>query len=301
MPPCQACKRARSASATGIYSHFLFSPFRVWQQYERSPTLRVAAFLTDLVFVMSRLLRSTCLVVLALLTGAAPLYAQEADTTAADTTVADTAAADTMSAETMAADTIAADTTVTDTMTTEAAPSDTAKGAARRKTRRQMKADSLANQMARRVAAERTSVVERQKEATTAARAAAERWLALTDDGRFDESWQAADSTLRARISRELWIDQGRRVRSRLDTVRSRLLTKTEYRESTGLVPGDRPVVLLQYTTTFDRGKTLEALVTTKRDTAWKVAGYRVVAAPAPDTTAVDTAATDTGEGEGDQ
>lgn len=90
-------------------------------------------------------------------------------------------------------------------------------------------------------------------------------------------------------------------MRSRLDTVRSRLLTNTEYRDSTALVPGNRPVVLLQYTTTFDRGKTLEALVTAKRDTTWKVAGYRVVAAPAPDTTVVDTAATDTVEMEDEQ
>ena len=234
-----------------------------------------------------------CLVALAFLLGAAPLYAQEADTTAADTTAAGAPAADTT----------VTDTTVTDTMTTEAARSDTAtvdtaaaRRQARRKARRRTKADSLADQMRRRVRTERDSLVERQKAATAAARTAAENWLALTDDGQFDESWRAADSTLRARIDRELWIDQGRRVRSRLDTVRSRLLTKTEYRASTSLVPGDRPVVLLQYTTTFDRGKTLEALVTTKRDTTWKVAGYRVVAAPAPDTTAADTAATDTVE-----
>jgi hypothetical protein len=240
---------------------------------------------------MPRLLRSTCLVALALLTGVAPLYAQEADTTAGDTAAADTTAAETM----------AADTTVTDTMTTETTRSDTTKGAARRQARRQTKADSLANQMARRVAAKRKSVVDRQKEATEAARTAAESWLALTDDGQFDESWRAADSTLQARISRELWIDQGRRVRSRLDTVRSRLLTRTEYRDSTALVPGNRPVVLLQYTTTFDRGKTLEAVVTAQRDSIWKVAGYRVVAAPTPDTTAADTAATDTVEVEEEQ
>ena len=267
----------------------MFPPVRVWQQYERSPTLRVAAFLTDLFLVMPRLLRSTCLVVLALFLAAAPVRAQEADTAATDTTRTDPAATDT---------------TVTDTMTTKAARADTTvrdSAAARRRARRRSRADSLADVVGRRVEARRNSVVERQKTATTAARTAAEEWLALTDDGRFEESWQAADSTLQARISRELWVDQGRRVRSRLDTVRSRLLTKTEYRESTSLVPGNQPVVLLQYTTTFDRGKTLEALVTAKRDTTWKVAGYRVVAAPAPDTTAADTAATDTLETEGEQ
>ena len=238
---------------------------------------------------MSRLLRSTCLVAVLVFIGAAPLHAQEADTTEADAAVTDTTEADTMTTEAARPDTTERDTTVLDS------------AAAARRARRQTRADSLKDRMSRLVTAQQKSVVRKQKTATTAARAAAERWLSLTDDGRFDESWQAADSTLQARISRELWIDQGRRVRSRLDTVRSRLLTKTEYRDSTSFVPGNQPVVLLQYTTTFDRGKTLEAVVTTKRDTIWKVAGYRVVAAPPPDTTAADTAATDTVEVEDEQ
>ncbi|PSQ96815.1 MAG: hypothetical protein BRD55_05955 [Bacteroidetes bacterium SW_9_63_38] len=235
-----------------------------------------------------------------MLTGVAPLYAQEADTTATDPAATDTTAAETTTADTTVTDTTVTDTTRTDTITTEAARPDTAtinSAAARRRAQRRTKADSLADVVSRRVTARRDSLIERQKAATAGARSAAEDWLALTDAGRFDESWRAADSTLQARISRELWIDQGRRVRSRLDTVRSRLLARTQYRDSTALVPGNQPVVLLQYATTFDRGRTLEAVVTTKRDTTWKVASYRVVAAPdtaVANTVAADTTAADT-------
>ncbi len=125
----------------------------------------------------------------------------------------------------------------------------------------------------------------RQQRATDSARAAAEDWLSLTDAGHFDRSWDAADSTLQAGVERESWIDQGRRARARLDTLQSRQLIKTQYRDSTDQRPGGPPVVLLQYASEFGSGSVLEAVVTTHRDTTWTVAGYRVV--PAPDSVLV--------------
>lgn len=170
----------------------------------------------------------------------APLYAQEADTTAADTARApsDTAQA----------------TPEGDAPTVTAAQADSAARA-------------------------------RQQRAKDSARAAAEDWLSLTDAGHFDQSWDAADSTLQAGVEREAWIDQGRRARARLDTLQSRRLIKTQYRDSTDQLPGGRPVVLLQYVSEFGSGSALEAVVTIQRDTAWTVAGYRVV--PAPDSARV--------------
>jgi len=120
--------------------------------------------------------------------------------------------------------------------------------------------------------------------ATESAHATAEDWLSLTDAGAFGQSWDEADSTLQATIGREDWIDQGRRARSRFDSLRSRRLLKTQYRDAAALLPGGRPVVLLQYASTFGGGPVLEAVITTYRDTTWTVAGYRVVPAPSDST-----------------
>jgi hypothetical protein len=118
----------------------------------------------------------------------------------------------------------------------------------------------------------------RRAQATAAARTAAEEWLALIGAGAFEESWAAADPTLRARISREDWADQGLRAQYRLDTLRARRLTRAQYRASAAQL-GGRPAVILRYAAEYAKGRAREAVITTKRDTAWAVAGYRVVSA----------------------
>ena len=192
------------------------------------------------------------LLVLAGLLGPPPARAQQADTTAApDTTTAP--AVDTTGA---AADSLRA-------------PADSLARA---------RPDTLA---ADTLAADSTggAVVDRHRRAKQAARAAAESWLALLDAGAFDEGWTAADSTLRAGMAREDWENQGIRARHRLDTLRARRLARAQYRDSTAQIAGGAPVVILQYAAEYAKGPAWEAVVTTRRDTSWGVAGYRVVAA----------------------
>lgn len=114
------------------------------------------------------------------------------------------------------------------------------------------------------------------------AKRAASSWLSHTDAGRFAESWDRAASVLQQGIAREDWIEQGARARSRLDSLQTRTLAHVQYRDSTRQVPGNAPVVTLQYQSQFEGGSVLEAVVMTRQDTTWKVAGYRVV--PSPDT-----------------
>ena len=186
---------------------------------------------------------------------AAPLYAQEADTTEADTTTADTTAVESGAADTTEA------TADTLQQTTDTRTGDPAVGRA-------------------------TPDAATERQATDAATKSAEEWLALTDAGEFGESWDAADSTLQAQISREDWIDQGRRAHSRLDTLHSRTLSSTQYRQSVPQIDGQQPVVILLYDSEYDAGATREAVITTRRDSGWKVAGYRVIPAQvAADTT----------------
>ncbi|MFB6249585.1 MAG: DUF4019 domain-containing protein [Salinibacter sp.] len=139
------------------------------------------------------------------------------------------------------------------------------------------------------------SAAYRRTQAKEAAQTAAAEWLALIGAGAFEESWAAADSTLRAGISREDWADQGIRARSRLDTLRARRLVRAQYRDSTAQLGGGHPVVVLRYASEYAKGRAREAVITTKRDTAWAVVGYRVVSARGdslqvrPDTTRPDT------------
>ena len=127
------------------------------------------------------------------------------------------------------------------------------------------------------------SATERRAQAREAARAAADSWLSLTDAGQFGESWDAAAPVLKEGISREQWVQRGTRVRNRLRALETRTLTRTRYRDSTRQIPGGQPVVALQYQAQFEGQSVLEAVITTKQEGDWAVAGYRIV--PNPDST----------------
>lgn len=212
--------------------------------------------------------------------GGAPAQAQQADTPVTDTSATDTTALDTTAARVADSTGAGADSMRTTADSTMRARADS------------IAADSIA---ADTVATGPGSAAYRRTQAKQAAQAAAEDWLALIGAGAFEESWVAADSTLRAGISQEDWADQGIRARHQLDTLRARRLTRAQYRDSTAQLGGGHPVVTLQYASEYARGRVREAVITTKRDTAWTVAGYRVVAARGdslqvrPDTTRRDT------------
>lgn len=197
---------------------------------------------------MLRFALPAALLVLAALLGSSPARAQPADTTAApDSTTAP-----------------AADTTGPATDRPRAAADSVAR------------ADTLA---ADTTATGPGSAAYRRRQARQAAQTAAEKWLALIDAGAFADGWTAADSTLRAGLTREDWENQGIRARYRLDTLRARRLARAQYRDSTAQIAGGHPVVILQYAAEYAKGPAWEAVITTKRDTAWGVAGYRVVSA----------------------
>jgi hypothetical protein len=217
----------------------------------------------------------------------APTQAQEVDTTKTDAPAP---------ADTVATDTSATDAMPPDTAAGEPAVSDTAQAAAPDTTM----ADSLTT-AADTMGAD-TTLVKKSPEARAKEQAqeAAESWLSFTDAGEFGKSWDAAAPPLQEGISREAWLDRGAKARSSLDTLRSRTLTRAQYQDSTAQLPTGDPVVTLQYRSEFEGGSVLEAVVTTKQDSLWKVAGYRIVPAPksaqATDTTStdIDTTSTDT-------
>lgn len=193
-----------------------------------------------------------------LLTGSA--HAQQEDTTDAPPAAVDTT-------RLPSPDTAATDTTQAQVAPDSLAASDT------------LSADSMAVDS---VAADTALSAEAQRErAQEQAQKAAEAWLSLIDDGAFGTSWDEAAVSLQNDVSRAAWQERGAQARATLDSLTRRELTRVEYRDSTTQIPGDAPVVALQYSTAFAAQGALEAVITTKADTTWKVAGYRVVQAPA--------------------
>lgn len=107
------------------------------------------------------------------------------------------------------------------------------------------------------------------------ARAAAASWLALIDDGDFDDSWEAAASAFQARVPQEAWEDEGSRLRDSIQTGANRTVTMVKYRDSLRQA-GDGPFVILKYRSSVGEAVIQETVVTTRDNTSWKVAGYQL-------------------------
>jgi hypothetical protein len=62
-----------------------------------------------------------------------------------------------------------------------------------------------------------------------AARLAAEHWMELVDDGRYDESWTQASRRMQTGVSKKFWADGVREHQGKLGRLLSRKLIKQEY------------------------------------------------------------------------
>lgn len=195
--------------------------------------------------------------VLSLLIITGPVMAQDADSTVAPGDTVDTPA----------------DTTDLPTDTTDGrAPSDTTMGPAA-----QGDSTALAPDSARAL----TPELAKQQ-----ARAAAAAWLEHVDAGQFGTSWDSAATHLQNAVPRAEWIGRGQEARSDLRGLESRGLENITFRDSVAQIPGGQPVVTMEYNSTFEEESVKEAIVMTRQDSDWRVAGYRVVAAQ--DSTAID-------------
>lgn len=117
----------------------------------------------------------------------------------------------------------------------------------------------------------------REPEKEKAAVAAAEKWLALVDAGKYGQSWQEAAGYFRNAITREKWEQSLRAVRRPLGKLVSR---KVESRTYTTAVPGapDGEYVVIRFATSFGNKKSAIETVTPMRekDGSWRVSGYYI-------------------------
>src|SRR5512132_1971721 len=84
------------------------------------------------------------------------------------------------------------------------------------------------------------------------AQAAADSWLKLVDDGKYDASWDQAAKLFKGAVTKDQWKQAAAGVRGPLGRLVSRKVKSREYTEK---VPGapDGKYVVIQYETVFEK------------------------------------------------
>ena len=113
--------------------------------------------------------------------------------------------------------------------------------------------------------------------AEKAAEASTRAWLALVDDGKYGESWDAAATMFRSAVTKAGWESALEGVRKPLGKVLSRKLRGAKsMTDLPGAPPGE--YVVIQYDTSFaNRASATETVTPMKeKDGSWRVSGYYI-------------------------
>lgn len=107
------------------------------------------------------------------------------------------------------------------------------------------------------------------------AQQSAESWLALTDGGKYADSWTQAAEAFKAAVTNDQWVSALNTVRTPLGRLVSRKLRSATYTKSLPNVPAGEYVVL-QFDTSFEHKQAAVETVTPmlEKDGKWKVSGY---------------------------
>jgi len=121
-----------------------------------------------------------------------------------------------------------------------------------------------------------TTVQDEDALALEAATVAALDWLALLDDGKYEESWQAGASAMQENVTAEQWSTALKDAREPLEPFGARkLLESRKVTDPQGAPAGE--YIFLHYRTQAANEQTVtETVVLLEEGDAWKVAGYFV-------------------------
>jgi len=111
----------------------------------------------------------------------------------------------------------------------------------------------------------------------TAAMSAAEKWLALVDQGRYAESWNEAAPYFKNAVQQEQWAQSLEARRKPFGRAVSREMQKMTYKTSLPGAP-DGEYMVIQFATSFGKKKAAVETVTTmaEKDGSWRVSGYYI-------------------------
>lgn len=108
-------------------------------------------------------------------------------------------------------------------------------------------------------------------EATTAG----QKWLALVDDQKYEESWKQAGSMFRGEVTQEQWVAALKRSREPLGALVSRTASRIEFTTFLrGAPEGDYAVI--HFTTSFASKTATERLTLAKEEEKWQMAAYAI-------------------------
>lgn len=119
--------------------------------------------------------------------------------------------------------------------------------------------------------------VEANLAAEKEAAAAANKWLALVDAGKYAKSWETAATYFKTAVTKDQWQASLTATRKPLGTANYRTL---KYKKFTTTLPGapDGEYVVFQFETWFQNKKSAIETITPMRDKdgKWRVAGYYI-------------------------
>lgn len=115
------------------------------------------------------------------------------------------------------------------------------------------------------------------KAAVEAAKKAAEAWLKLVDEGKYQESWDDASTSFKDHVTAEQWSKMIGVARNPLGAVISRNFKLARYSTSLPGAP-DGEYVVIQYDTSFANKKAAVETITPMldKDGQWRVSGYYI-------------------------
>ena len=107
-----------------------------------------------------------------------------------------------------------------------------------------------------------------------AARAAAEKWLALLDAGDYGKAWDQTAQAFRDRVKREQWVESLPKTRGPLGAAKSRTVEVASVKPSLSGMP-DGEYVTVRFSTNFEKRNDAQELVTLVYEGgAWRPLGY---------------------------
>jgi hypothetical protein len=109
------------------------------------------------------------------------------------------------------------------------------------------------------------------------AQQSADAWLALTDSGKYAQSWDEAAQLFKGAVTKDKWQDALHATRDPLGKLVSRKLKSADYKTSLPGVP-DGQYVVLQYDSSFEHKQSAVETVTPMldKDGKWRVSGYYI-------------------------
>lgn len=111
-------------------------------------------------------------------------------------------------------------------------------------------------------------------QADDAARKAADKWLALLDQGKYKDAYKQASQHSRAQATSDEWEAQIRSMRDAAGAMQKRDFTTSKSTRTMAGAP-DGEYLLLEFSTAFaKKTQAVETLMLSKEGGAWKAAGY---------------------------